>query len=205
MAITLTCGLLSAAPADAQTRDASLLPPEQSGVITVAGCLHRGGEDGDKYVLAGPKLGPIANVPEDSCNTPVDERAVELKDADDHGINQSMLDRWVEINGRLERETSTDVTNLRELYVRSFRMLPVVPPPPAPEPRVQSEQQPITPPAPTITPPEEQPVATTGIVETTVETTLPQTASPLAMIGLLGLVSLAGGLGIHVYRSHERG
>jgi hypothetical protein len=193
-------------PALAQSRDASLLPPEESGVITVAGCLQLGGEDGDKYLLANPKLGPIANVAEDTCNATVDDRALNLRETDDQGINQSMLGRWVEVNGRLEKETDDDLTNFRELKVRSFRMVPVIPPPvvisprveaaPIPEPRQQSEYQPVAPPA----PPQEQPVGTTGQAAA-----LPETASPLPIIGLLGLLSLAGGLGFRLYRSHDRG
>ena len=209
-AIVLICGLLTLDPAQAQTRDSSLLPPEQSVLITVAGCLQLGGTDGDKYLLTNPQLGPIANVPEETCNATVDDRALDLKDTAQHGMNQSMLGRWVEINGRLEKETDTDLTNLRELEVRSFRMLPVIPPPvippraeaaPVPVPQPQAEQLPVTPPADTIAPPEEQPVGTTGVVEST----LPNTASGLPLIGLLGLLSLAGGLGLRLYRSPERG
>ena len=62
-------------------------------------------DNGDKYVLASPRLGPIANVPVDTCNATVDERALDLKDTDDHGINQSMLGHWIEVSGRLEKET----------------------------------------------------------------------------------------------------
>jgi hypothetical protein len=205
--IVLICTMPIVAPAYAQTRDASLLPPEQSGVITVAGCLQLGGKDGDRFVLANPKRGPIANVPEDTCKATVDDRALDLQDTEDHGINRSMLGRWVEVNGRLEKETDADLTNLRELEVRSFRMVPVLPPPvivekavPAPEPRQQSEQLPVTPPA---EPPIEQPIGTTGVSEPAPP--LPQTAGSLPMIGLLGLLSLAGGLGFRFYRSHERG
>jgi len=203
IAIVLSFGLPTVGPAHAQTRDASLLPPETSGVITVAGCLQLGGENGDKYLLANPKLGPIANVPEGTCNAPVDDRALDLKETSQHGMNQSMLGHWVEINGRLEKETDDDPTNLRELEVRSFRMVPVLPPPvirpraeAAPAPIPQAEQHSVTPPA----APEEKPIGTTGV-----ETTLPKTASLLPAIGLLGLLSLAGSLGFRLYRSHERG
>lgn len=209
--IVLSCGLPAVDPADAQTRDASLLPPEKSGVITVAGCLQLGGKNGDRYVLANPKLGPIANVSEETCTNTVDDRTLDLQDTARHGMNQSMLGRWVEINGRLEKETDTDLTNLRELEVRSFRMVPVIPPPviiapraeaaPAPVPQPQAEQQPVTLPAETTAPPEERPIGTTGVAETP----LPQTSSLLPTIGLLGLLSLAGGLGLRSYRSHERG
>ena len=194
-AIALTFGLPTVTPA--QTRDARLLPPEESGTITVAGCLQN---LDDEYVLASPRLGPIANVPVDTCNSPVDERALDLKDTEDFGINQSMIGHWIEVSGRLEKETDADLTNLREIEIRSFRLLPVVPPPPPPAPRLQSELPPLTPPAETIAPPEEQPVGTTGVVETT----LPQTAGLLPAIGFLGLLSLGGGLGLRFYRSHKR-
>ena len=185
----LSWGLLAVAPAQAQ--DGSLLPPEESAVITVTGCLARN-DKGDKYLLTSPRLGPVASVANGACDAPVDSRSLDLDDADDRGINASLLGRWIEISGRLEKEGSTDPNNLRELSVRSFRLLPVVPPqrveaaPPAPVaiPRVE-------PPA-----PEPAPVATTAIAEP-----LPRTASPLAMIGLFGLLSLAGGLGFRFYRA----
>jgi hypothetical protein len=200
-AIVLTWGV-PAIPAAAQTRDASLLPPEQGGVITVAGCLQPG-EGENRYVLANPRLGPLANVTTETCDATVDHRTLDLKDTDQQGINRSMLGRWVEVNGRLEKETDTDLSNLRELEVRSFRMVPVVPPPPEP-PRQTArvlEPQPSAPPAETAAPPQEQPARTTGIVETT----LPRTAGSFSTIGLLGLLSLAGGLGLRFSRSGERG
>lgn len=194
-AIALICGLPTVAPVYAQTRDASLLPPEESGTITVAGCLQ---VHDDEYVLASPRLGPIANVPVDRCNAAVDERALDLKDTEDFGINQSMIGHFIEVSGKLEKETDADLTNLREIEIRSFRLLPVVPPPPAP--RV-SEQQPYTPPAEPIAPPEEQPVATTGVSEPA----LPQTASPLPTFGFLGLLSLAGAVALRFNRPYQRG
>ena len=216
-AIVLSCGLSTLDLAQAQTRDASLLPPEKGGVITVAGCLQPGEKDG-KYLLANPRLGPIANVAEGTCDARVDDRTLDLQNTSEQGINPSMLGHWVEINGRLEKETDADLTNLREFEVRSFRMLPVLPPPviapraeaePVSVPRPQAERQPVTPPAETITPPEERPVGTTGVAETTppqtAETTLPRTASPVPAIGLLGLLSLAGAFGVRFYRSRERG
>lgn len=209
-AIVLSCGLPTLDLAQAQTRDASLLPPEKGGVITVAGCLQPGEKDG-KYLLANPRLGPIANVAEGTCDARVDDRTLDLQDTSEQGINSSMLGHWVEVNGRLEKETDADLTNLRELEVRSFRVLPVVPPPPVIPPRAeaapvqvprpQAEQQPFTPPTDTIAPPEERPIGTTGVAEPT----LPKTAGPLPAIGLLGLLSLAGGFGVRFYRSRERG
>jgi hypothetical protein len=196
-ATVLTCGLLTALPAHAQTRDGGLLPPDQSGVITVAGCLQLGGKDGDEYVLAIPTPGPIANVPVETCKAAVDERALDLKDTEDFGFNPSMIGRWIEVSGTLERETDSDLTNLREIEIRSFRLLPVVPPP-APPVRLQSHVEPVAPlPEPI---PVEEPVGTTGV-----EPALPQTASPLVPMGLLGLFSLAGAVGLHTYRLRGRG
>ena len=196
-AIALICGLPTVAPVYAQTRDATLLPPEQSGTLTVAGCLQ---VHDDEYVLASPRVGPIANVPVERCNAAVDERALDLKDTEDFGINQSMIGHWIEVSGKLEKETDADLNNLREIEIRSFRLLPVVPPPPPPAPRV-SEQQPYTPPAEPIAPPEEQPVATTGVSEPA----LPKTASPLPTFGFLGLLSLAGAVALRFNRPHQHG
>jgi hypothetical protein len=190
------------APAREWTRDASLLPPEESGVITVAGCLRAGPNHGDEdgYVLASPRLGPIGGVPESTCTAAVDDRAIELDHSLKRGINDGMLGRWIEVTGRLEKETSQNPDNLREMYVSSFRMVPVIPrrteAAPVIEPPLQYEQ-PAAPPADTMARMEE-PTATAGVQ------TLPKTASPLPAIGLLGLLSLSGGLFLRLFRSYER-
>jgi len=100
---------------------------------------------------------------------------------------------WIEVYGTLEKETHIDAHNLRELRVKSFRMVPVVPPrQAAAEPAPPQFQQPAAPAPDTTTRAEETPVATTGEVAPT----LPKTASPIPAIGLLGLLSLAGGLAL---------
>ena len=187
----LACGLTAAAPANAQ----DLLPRNESGIITVSGCLVNG-DKADKFVLANPRLGPVASVENGACDSPIDARALDLDDADDRGINTTMLGRWVEISGRLERETSDNPSNLREMSVRSFRIIPVVPPQ-----RVEAAPAPVfEAPAPAPIP-----VPTTGVAPTVIEEPLPKTASPLALIGLLGLLSLAGGVGVRVYHARARG
>ena len=196
IAIMMICGLAIPNTAKAQQHDASLLPPEESDVITVAGCLQLGGDNGDKYVLANPKLGPIDNVADGKCDAAVDDRALRVKHTKEQGINESMLGHWVEINGRLEKETDDDPTNLREIYIRSFRMVPVLPPPvivhqQSAAPPAQPEPQVFVVPAPA-----EQPIGTTG--------TLPQTASSVPAIGLLGLLSFAGAIGFRLHRSRAR-
>ena len=189
------------APAREWVRDSSLLPPDQSGIITVAGCLRAGRYHGDEdgYVLAVPRLGPMAGVPESKCTGAIDDRAIELDHSIKRGIDDSMLGRWVEVTGRLEKETSKNPENLRELYVDSFRMVPVIPRRAEVAPVIESprfEQQPYTPP----------PAETMASMEATaVPQTLPKTASPLPAIGLLGLLSLGGGLILRLRRPDARG
>ena len=205
-AILLTCGLPGSAPANAQTHDASLLPPEESALITIMGCFQLGGKHGDEFVLASPTLGPKTAVQEATCRAVPNDQALRLKNHKQFGMNESMLGRWVEVSGRLEKEESTDPENLREYYVRSFRMMPVIPPraeaPRAEAPRAEAapvhvppaqyQPEPATPP----------PATTVARVEEIEITTLPRTATPLPAFGLLGLLSLGGGL---VFRLFGRG
>jgi len=197
MAVVLTCG----APTVAR---AQILPPEESGMVTVAGCLLlRDADHKDQYILANPVPGPIDSVPDGRCSATIDQRAFDLDKTHKVGMSDALLGHWVEINGRLEKETHDRLDNLRELSALSFRVVPVVPPPvevavveriappeiqQTPTPRVETRQ-------------EETPVATTG----TLPETLPKTASPLQGIGLLGLFGLAGGLALRVSRLHQLG
>jgi hypothetical protein len=193
--LVLTWGLVVVAPANAQ--NSTLLPAEESAVITVTGCLQRGGKDGEEYLLASPRLGPVASVTDAACDAAIDSRALDLDDTKDRGINETLVGRWIEISGRLERETSDNPENLRELSVRSFRLIPVVPQ------RAEATPAPVAAPAaesPAPAPILPAPVATSGIQEP-----LPKTASPLAVIGLLGLLSVAGSFGFRVYRSRVHG
>jgi hypothetical protein len=177
------------ASAAAWARDASLLPPNKSGVITVAGCLRAGPNHGDQdgYVLATPRLGPIAGVPESKCTGAIDDRAVELDHSLKRGIDDSMLGRWIEVTGKLEKETSNNPDNLREMYVDSFRMVPVIPRRAEAAPAIESPRQIEE--APTLARMEEKAVEASAEVRT-----LPKTATALPAIGLLGLLSLAAGL-----------
>ena len=122
-AIILTIGWAAVAPANAQ----SLLPPDQSGEITVAGCLQRGGTGGDKFILASPRLGSVANLPADRCTAAAHEGDLELEHARRNGIDESMVGHFIEVSGRLEKETNTGPDNLRELYVSSFKVAGVAP------------------------------------------------------------------------------
>jgi hypothetical protein len=196
-AILLTGGVPAVAPAYAQNHDGDLLPRTQSGWVTVVGCLQPRGTHAHKYALASP-MHPVDSVTEDTCNNPVDARAYELDDPEEAGITEALFGRWVEIYGKLEKETSKNPENYRELDVKSFRLVPVVRPraEAVPAPLPQFEPQPE--PAPL---PEGTPVATTGTPATPATPELPKTASSLPAMGLLGLLSLAGAFALRMCRS----
>jgi len=172
----------------AQQRDGGLLPPGQSGIVTVAGCLMPGdqirGAAGQKFVLANLHTG-IDSVAEETCTADPDATAIRLDQPGTNRLANAMLGRWVEVSGRLEKEESTSGRHLRELDVKSARLLPVVIPrqavaAPAPEPPAfeAAVAEVIAEPA---------PVATSG------QEPLPKTASPVPLAGLLGLFACAGG------------
>jgi hypothetical protein len=145
------------------------------------------GGDQEDYVLARPMIGPVQSVPEATCTADASADALELEDVADI-VDESMLGRWVEIYGELEKETSDNPDNLREIDVNSAKLVPVIPPrvataPPPQRPVVR--QQPITPPQ-------------TARVEPA--PSLPTTASPVPAIGLLGLLSLGGGFLLRSFR-----
>jgi|EndMetStandDraft_5_1072996.scaffolds.fasta_scaffold21378_3 hypothetical protein len=199
LTVTFTCGVMAVGTASAQRRDGNLMPQEQSGMITAAGCLLRGsqvrGGDNDNYALANPRRGPVSSVPDGSCTADPGAPALDLKDGPQNGLSDAMLGRWVEVIGELEKETSQDPDNLRELDVRGAKLIPVVPPqrtaapPSAPEPRATPSPAPVV--AAAAPPPVElapKPRA------------LPKTASAVPMIGMLGLLSLGGALALRLFR-----
>ncbi len=131
--VVFAFGVVTVGPAYAQRRDGSLLPQENSGQVTAVGCLVRGtavrGGKKDKYALARPRKGPVASVPEATCTADPGADALTVDNPEKGNITDAMLGRWVEISGRLERETSKDPDDLRELDVATFRLVPVVIPP----------------------------------------------------------------------------
>jgi len=187
-------------PAYSQQRDGGLLPLKESGIVTVAGCLMRGdqvsGGDKDKYVLADLHPGPVADVREQTCTADAGATAVQLDNPRKGNINESMLGRWVEVSGRLEKETSTD-NILRELDVNTARLLPEAPRAVAvaePEPVPEAVAEPAAP-EPS---PQPVPVATSGQAD------LPKTASVEPIIAMLGLFAFAGSLGLRSLRTRQR-
>ena len=196
--VVFAMGSVGASPANAQRRDGALLPQEQSGTVTAVGCLVkgtavRGGKD--DYVLARPKRGPIASVPEASCSADAGADALQIDNAEKGPITAAMVGKWVQISGRLERETSSDPDDLRELDLESVRVVPVVVPRQAaatPAPAPAEAPRAYTPPAAAAPTPAAEPAPA--------PTTLPKTASPIPAVGLAGLLLLSAGLALRTFR-----
>ena len=96
--VVFAFGVVTVGPAYAQRRDGSLLPQDQSGQVTAVGCLVRGnavrGGKKDKYVLARPKKGPVASVPEATCTADAGADALTLDNpekAQHHGFDARPL------------------------------------------------------------------------------------------------------------------
>lgn len=221
-AVVFALGLVTVESTYAQQRrDGNLLPQEQDGQVTAVGCLLRGSEvrggkkDKDKYVLARPRKGPVASVPEATCRADAGADALDLDNTKDAGVTDSLLGRWVEIAGKLEKETSKNPDNLRELDVKSFKLVPVVPPRAAAVPNTPSRPasaatQPAPPaaspaPAPETTPPPPAASPTLAASNTGGGQSLPHTASNRPAIALASLLSLAGAFFLRSYRLRQRG
>jgi hypothetical protein len=200
IAIVTLVGGVNVGSSNAQVRDGGILPPDETGLVTVGGCLLRGnqvrGGQDDKYVLANPQKGPVASMPGGACTAEPAANAITL-DNPEGRINESMLGRWVEISGRLEKENSTNPDTLRELDVEFARLIPeaaqraeaVTAPEPAAAPEPHA-------PAPQPASPRDTAVGTSGRDAEA----LPQTASYGPMGGIIGLLALAGSLALRSVR-----
>jgi hypothetical protein len=198
--VVLAFGSISVDSAYAQRRDGALLPQEQGGDVTAVGCLVkgtsvRGGKD--DYVLARPKRGPIASVPEASCTADAGADALQLDNAEKGPITNAMIGKWVQITGRLEKETSKDPDDLRELDVASVKVVPVVVPRQA-----AAAPAPAAAPSPRASTPAPAPAAAAAAepAPAPAPTTLPKTASPIPAVGLAGLLLLSAGLTLRTFR-----
>ena len=131
--VVFAFGVVTVGPAYAQRRDGSLLPQERERGGDrggMSGSWHCGARRKEGQVRVGaPEKGPVASVPEASCTADPGADALMVDNPEKGNITDATLGRWVEISGRLERETSKDPDNLRELDVASFRLVPVVIPP----------------------------------------------------------------------------
>jgi hypothetical protein len=209
--VVFAFGVVTVGPAYAQRRDGGLLPPGESGQVTAVGCLVKGGSvrggDKNRYALARPKKGPVASVPEATCTAEAGADALDLdNESGQAGVTDAMVGRWVEITGRLEAETSKDPDDLRELDVKSVKLVPVVvpkPPEPAPAPAPAAAEAPR--PTPRAAEPAPAPAPAPATPAPEAPRSLPKTASHLPAIGLAGLLSLAGGLILRSFRLRQRG
>jgi hypothetical protein len=187
----LTGGLVAMNPASATAQETGAATlPEGGGPITLVGCFLRVsvGHEGRKFVLARPMLGSATSVTEPSCTTTGNDAMVELddvhKNVHKHHLDRSQVGRWIEVTGRLDKVKHQ---TLREVHVETYRAVPVVPP-------AVADFRPV-PEAPVVQPP--LPLVETDIIGTTgVLVELPQTASSLPLIALLGFLSFAAALAL---------
>jgi len=192
--VLLTFGISVFAPATGRAQDAFQLP-EKGSTVTVTGCF--GYIDGPHYVLASPTMNQVTSVPEATCA--VTGPMIKLDDIKQNGLDKSMVGRWLQVTGRVGKGYDEHPNRIRKLDISSAMFVPVVPPraaeviireaPVQPAP-VAPYVAPVTP-----MPQMERPVGTTG----TVRKALPKTASSLPFVGLVGLMSLVGGLTLHVF------
>jgi hypothetical protein len=192
-ALLVTCGIVAIPPAIGWAQNQSVLP-EKGGPITLVGCFTSGQiKSHVKPVLTSATMEAVSSVTEATCTG--SGQPIKLQDLKQAGLDQSMMGRWLEISGRLEGNHRSDA--IREVHVKSFRVIPVVVPPvaaaPAPAPQI-AEAAPAPPPV--YTPaPQPAPVATTGEVRKE----LPKSGTQLPLVGLIGLLSLAAGLTLHLF------
>jgi hypothetical protein len=200
--VVFVFGVVAVGPAYAQRRDGGLLPQEQEGQVTAVGCVLpgsavRGGKkDKDKYVLARPRSGPVSSVPEATCTADPGANALDLKNTSKAGVTDSLVGHWVEMSGKLEKETSKNPDNLRELDVAAFNLVPVVAPAPAaaPAPPAAAAAEPpaAAPPPVSAEPPAAAPAAaTTPAGGTTTSEEPSSTGISWLLVGVLGVVIIA--------------
>ena len=196
--VALAFGSFTVDSAYAQRRDGALLPQDTDGDVTAVGCLVkgsavRGGKD--DYVLARPRRGPIASVPEASCSADAGADALQLDNAEKGPITDAMIGKWVQITGRLEKETSEDPDDLRELDVAIVKVVPVVIPRPAQS--ASAAPAPAAAPAPRYTPPAPHACGRTG---PRAGADAAEDGEPDSGGGLAGLLLLAAGLTLRTFR-----
>ena len=124
--VVFAFGVVTVEPAYAQRRDGNLLPQDQSGQVTAVGCLVRGnavrGGKADKYVLARPKKGPVASVPEATCTAEPGADALTLDNPEKAKMTDAMLGKLGARSAADSRgKPSKDPDNLRELDVLTAR------------------------------------------------------------------------------------
>jgi hypothetical protein len=197
--VLLTFGISVFAPAAVRAQGVFPLP-EKGSIVTVTGCF--GFIEHEQYVLASPTMDLVKSVPNATCE--ITGPMIKLQDVKRNGLNQTMGGRTLQVTGRVGSEYDEHPDRLRKVHVKSFNFIPIVEvvreaiivPQPIERPA------PVAPaPAPYVAPMPQQPVGTTG----TMRTALPKTASSLPLVGLIGLVSLASGLTLHLFGRRRLG
>ena len=216
-ASVLVCGLLAFAPATARAQDNHVLPLEKTPQATLTGCfLRETVGNHERYVLTNPIVGSVASVPDGSCTASGQLVKLErIKKSTLEGIN---VGTFITVTGKLEKAHESHASkngcqcpvdedkHLREFEVADANEVPVVPPHvaevmPAPAPYTPPAAAPpaYTPPAVAAAPETPAPIGTTGVKEKK-HKRLPRTASQLPLTGLMGLLTLTGGLALHFRR-----
>ena len=212
----LACGVLAFAPATAGAQDNHVLPLEKTSEATLTGCfLRETVGNHERYVLTNPIVGSVASVPDGNCTS--SGQVVKLERIKKRTLDVINVGTYVTVTGELEKAHGShnqcqcpveDNKHLREFEVDDASEVPVVPPriaevimpaptpAPAPMPSVTAPE-----PAPPVAaaPETPAPIGTTGVKEKK-HKRLPRTASQLPLTGLMGLLTLTGGLALHVRR-----
>lgn len=191
---------LAFVPAAAQTSSstASQIGKPSAAQVTLVGCLQRevdyrrahdlgkGGPagtglgSGDEYVLvhASRAEGSAAAAPTADCTSQGSGDTYELTGSREHDL-RSLVGHVVQINGTM-KEATVNVASFQEVTPAASA----------------ATQAPATSNAPSTSPaPASRPIGTSGQAND-----LPRTASPLPLIGLIGLLSLAAALGLRARR-----
>jgi hypothetical protein len=213
----LACGLLAFAPGTAAAQDNQVLPLEKTPDATLTGCFLRETVDNhERYVLTNPIVGSVASVPDGNCTS--SGQVVKLERIKKRTLDVINVGTYVTVTGKLEKAHGShnngcqcpidEDKHLREFEVADASEVPVVPPrvaeviaAPAPAPYIPPAAAPPEPTPPTVyaAPETPAPTGTTGVKEKK-HKRLPRTASQLPLTGLMGLLTLTGGLALHFRR-----
>lgn len=192
----LTCGISVVTPSVARAQGTTLTA-EDGGPITIVGCLQMEQmKDKSKYILAKPIQGRDVTVAQAACSVTDTSDAVVLKDVYEHHLDRWPTGNFVMITGRLEgmEHNPKDPTERRELHVKSYRAPDITPVsvafalPPDPD-TIAANLAPLS--FEGAVEPQPVAVATAGV-----RVDLPKTSTALPLVGLIGLLALAGGFTI---------
>jgi hypothetical protein len=188
------------------------------------GWLNTGAGVGNEYILVNAIPGPVdqQTEAEAACSNVSGGRTYELKGPAERKRNlEPFVGRRIEVSGILEDAkvdlavgTSGDIVageptggpvnprrrdlRLFEMRMDSFREIPVIQE--TVTLYVEPEAAPAAPPAPAPAPAEPQVQQPAPAVPYTPPVALPKTASPMELMGLLGLLSMGGAFGLRTWR-----